>query len=83
MPRSPREDYEDAWHHIMNRGVASQSIFLDDADRTDFLDLLVQATLRHALEIHGYCLMGNHYHLLLRSREGRLSEVAPDFCTGR
>jgi REP element-mobilizing transposase RayT len=73
MPRPQRTDHVDAWHHFMNRGVARQPIFRCDADRSLFLDLLYQATARAALEVHAYCLLDNHYHLLIRSKEGRLS----------
>ncbi len=74
MPRRLREDYPGAWHHVMNRGVARAEIFQSDDDRTIFLNYLTQAASRTALDIHGYCLLGNHYHLLVLSREGRLSE---------
>jgi putative transposase len=75
MPRSLRVDYENAWHHVINRGVARQSIFPIDADRKLLLDLLVRAFLPHGVELHGYCLMSNHYHLLVRSRQGHLAKA--------
>ncbi len=74
MPRKLREDYEGAWHHVMNRGIDRATVFSDNRDRSLFLELLGQAILRTAVEVHAYCLMGNHYHLLMYSREGRLSE---------
>jgi putative transposase len=58
----------------MNRGAARQKIFLDDAGRQSFLDCLVTASNLTNTEIHGYCLMGNHFHLLVCSREANLSE---------
>ena len=65
MPRPHRIEYEGAWHHVINRGVAQQPIFENDADRRLFLRLLCDASSDHGVEIHGYCLMGNHYHLLM------------------
>lgn len=57
----------------MNRGAARRQIFVDDVERTDFLGLVGELDRRFALEIHAYCLMGNHYHLLVRSATGNLS----------
>ncbi|NND75914.1 MAG: hypothetical protein HKN44_12990 [Ilumatobacter sp.] len=74
MSRPPRPDPIDGWHHVMNRGVDRQRVFFDDSDRVDFLRLLGVAHERHGIETHGYCLMGNHFHLLLRCPSGQLSE---------
>lgn len=62
----------------MNRGAARQDIFSDDADRHLFLDLLGDLDDRYGVETHAYCLMGNHYHLMLRSRCGRISSAIQD-----
>ena len=74
MARPPREDYEGAWHHVMNRGRNRQRIFLDDNDAADFLDTIGDTVERFGLEIRGYSLMLNHYYLLVRSPLGTLSE---------
>ena len=74
MPRSLRMDHEGAWQHVMNRGAAHAAIFQDGRDHIDFLRELDNACAFAALELHAFCLMGNHYHLLLKSNEGRLSE---------
>jgi REP element-mobilizing transposase RayT len=58
----------------MNRGAARQAIFVGENDRTLFLDCLAQATDEAKVEAHAYCLMNNHFHLLVRSRDARLSE---------
>ena len=73
MPRPPRVDFPGAWHHIMNRGADHRDIFQHDADCEVFLDALATAAGRACLEVHAYCLMTNHFHLLIRSQEGRLS----------
>ncbi len=73
MPRPLRFDYEGAWHHVMNRGRDGASIFADDIDRMVFLHELTEAAAGHGTEVHAYCLMGNHVHLLVRSEHGRLA----------
>lgn len=74
MPRARRQDFPGAAHHVMNRGAASRTIFSSDADRLLFLKCLEEAVRAAHLDVLAYCLMGNHYHLLLRSRDGRLPE---------
>lgn len=74
MPRPPREDHEGAWHHVMNRGVDRSVVFRSDADRCVFLECLETAVARYALQVHGYCLMDNHFHLLVFSEKGQLSD---------
>jgi REP element-mobilizing transposase RayT len=57
----------------MNRGLARSLVFHADCDRVAFLDELGNAADEFAVAVHAYCLMGNHYHLLVQSLEGRLS----------
>lgn len=71
MTRPLRPDVPGAWHHVMNRGARRQEVFLDDTDRLTFLDLVAEQDV----EIHGYALMGNHYHLLIHTPTGGLSEA--------
>jgi len=73
MPRTKREDYKGAWHHVMNRGIRKNRIFLSDRHCLKFLDIVGEAVDRYGLEVHAYSLMPNHYHLLARSRLGNLS----------
>ena len=82
MPRPPRTDFPGAWHHVMNRGADHRDIFQHDVDCDVFLDTLADAAERSALEVHAYCLMTNHFHLLVRSLEGNLS-VGMKFLSGR
>ncbi len=53
-----------AWHHITQRGNAQQMVFTGDPDRALYLELLRRYARRHALRIMGYCLMGNHVHVV-------------------
>jgi REP element-mobilizing transposase RayT len=59
----------------MNRGARHQSIFRDDRDRTAFLGILHDLHRDDGVEIHAYCLMGNHYHLVVQCPDGNLSSA--------
>ena len=74
MARPLRSDVEDGWYHVMNRGIERRAIFTDDEDRLRFGDLLAQFEERFGVEVHGYCLMENHYHLILRTPLANLSQ---------
>ncbi len=67
MARPLRISFEGAWYHVMNRGAAKKNIFHSDIERHIFLDLLERIHCRYKIEIHSYCLMDNHYHLLVRT----------------
>jgi REP element-mobilizing transposase RayT len=66
----------------MNRGVNRQDIFVDDVDRTEFLRLLGLAAERQGVEVHAYCLMSNHFHLLAHCPEGGVSRF-PQWLTSQ
>ncbi len=73
MARPLRIEYENALYHVTSRGNAGQEIFADDADRHAFLEILGDAVERFAWVCHAYCLMTNHYHLLLETPDANLS----------
>ena len=75
MARPLRLEFEGAWYHVMNRGAGRRDIFADDGQRERFLDLLGDLLDRFGVETHAYCLMGNHYHLLLRTPDANLSRA--------
>ncbi|HNP16703.1 MAG TPA: transposase [Terrimesophilobacter sp.] len=75
MPRRSRDDHPDAWHHVFNRAIARRTMFERREDFRYFLACLARAARRGDIEVHAYCLMGTHYHLLLRSPSGRLAEA--------
>jgi REP element-mobilizing transposase RayT len=68
-----RIEYPGAFYHIMNRGQSGRKIFLEDQGRQSFLDLLTDIVRLWKVEIFAYCLMDNHYHLLLSTPAGVLS----------
>ena len=75
MSRPLRIEYEDAYYHVMNRGRGRQWIFPDSGYYEDFIKCLEEAHKRFGIEIHAYCLMGNHYHLLIKTPRGNLSRA--------
>ena len=75
MARPLRIQYSGAWYHVMNRGTAHQFIYQTEKHRHFFLSLLAEVNLRYQAEIHAYCLMSNHYHLLLRTPLPNLNRI--------
>ena len=73
MARPLRIEYPGAVYHITICGSAYQDIFLDDADREKFLEVLDQTVERFNWLCHAYCLMTNHYHLLIETIDPTLS----------
>lgn len=73
MARPLRLQLENALYHITSRGNERMSIFLDDQDRHVFLKKLSDVIERYVWTVYAYCLMGNHYHLLLRTEKANLS----------
>jgi putative transposase len=74
MTRPLRIEYPDAVYHVTSRGNARNDIFLNDQDRNDFLNLLANIVKRYNWLCHAYCLMDNHYHLLVETPDGNLSQ---------
>jgi len=75
MPRQPRVEHI-GFHHLINRGVARGDIFLKDDDFEKFLEILEDAKVRYDFIIHSFCLMNNHYHLLIETKSENLSLIA-------
>jgi putative transposase len=73
MARALRLEFPGALYHVTSRGNAGAHIFVDDADRRFFLGLLTRVVDRFAWLCHAFCLMGNHYHLLLETPKPNLS----------
>ena len=74
MARPLRLEYPGAVYHVTSRGNARQNIVADDRDRTLFLERLAQVINRFAWHCHAYCLMDNHYHLLIETPKPNLSQ---------
>ena len=73
MARPLRLEFPGAVYHVTSRGNARQRIFFGDADRELFLDTLAHVISRYGWLCHAYCLMDNHYHLLVETPRANLS----------
>jgi putative transposase len=78
MPRIARGLADGLIYHIINRGNGKQEVFHKDADYISFIDLIKKAKARHPIEILAYCLMPNHFHLVL-SPNGSYSSSLSEF----
>jgi len=74
MARPLRIEYEGALYHVTSRGNARERIFLSDSDRRLFLDVLAEVISRFGWICHAFCLMSNHYHLLVETPFPNLSK---------
>ena len=74
MARPLRIEYAGALYHVTSRGNAQENIYRNDADRMQFYNVLAEVCDRFNWVIHAYCLMDNHYHLLVETPEQNLSK---------
>ena len=81
MPRQARKKSKTGIYHIMVRGVNRQTIFKDDEDCVKFIDILQQSKEKSRFELYGYCLMGNHVHLLLHEGKESVSLTMQRMCS--
>ena len=72
--RRARITYQGAFHHAMNRGIEGRNIFQKKKYKEKFLELLVSKKERLKIRIFSYCIMDNHYHLVVENSSGRMSE---------
>lgn len=75
MARPLRVQFSGAWYHVMNRGASKRTVFSTPGDVADFLSLTGEASEQFSIEVHVYCVMGNHYHLLIRTPEANLGRA--------
>ncbi len=68
MARPLRIEYPGAIYHVLSRGDRREAIVRDDADRQCWLDLLAKTCARTGWQVHAYCLMSNHFHLVVETR---------------
>jgi len=66
-------DVAGGWYHVTARGIERRAIFVDERDHEHFLELLPEVVERYGVELHAYVLMGNHYHLLIRTPQANAS----------
>lgn len=75
MPRKKRIAYEGAWYHVFNRANGRKTIVFNDYFYALFLNILDDVKQLYNVEIHSFCLMKNHYHILMRTPSGNISDV--------
>ena len=74
MARPIRIEYAGAVYHVTSRGNNRNLIFIDDVDRQTFLDIVDSVNRKYNFLCHAYCLMDNHYHLLIETPDGNLAK---------
>ena len=74
MARPLRIEYAGALYHVTSRGDRQEAIFDDDQDRRAFLNVVGQVVSRFRWRCHAYCLMSNHYHLMIETPEANLTK---------
>jgi len=73
MSRPLRIEFPGAVYHVTGRGNARQHIYRDDDDRKQFFSVLSHVVNRYGWLCHAYCLMDNHYHLIIETPKANLS----------
>jgi putative transposase len=81
MPRQARRKSKTGIYHIMLRGINRQTIFEDDEDCAKLIEKLRQSKEKSEFELYGYCLMGNHIHLLMREGKESISLAMQRMCS--
>jgi putative transposase len=74
MSRPLRLEFAGGLYHVTSRGDRRENIYVDDSDRQKWLELLGQVCSRYNWRCHAYCLMSNHYHIVVETAEGNLSK---------
>ena len=75
MSRRPREWYPGAFLHLMSRGNRKEAIFKNAQDYITFLCMLETTQTKYPFDLHAFCLMTNHFHLLVGTREEHVSKI--------
>jgi REP-associated tyrosine transposase len=76
MARKLRVQYPGAIYHVMNRGDRREAIFVDDIDHQLLMETLQEACKKTDWQIHAWCLMRNHFHLVIDRRNSAISSAA-------
>ena len=74
MTRPLRIEFPGALYHVTSRGDRRKTIFIDDADRERWIEVVELVCKRFNFVVHAYCQMGNHYHLIVETIEGNLAQ---------
>lgn len=74
MSRSLRLELSGGLYHVTSRGDRREDIYVDDEDREEWLSLLGRVCYRFKWRCHAYCLMDNHYHIVIETAEANMSK---------
>ncbi|MEN8223578.1 MAG: transposase [Acidobacteriota bacterium] len=72
--RRARITYDGAFHHVMNRGIDGKNIFKDEALKEKFIEYLVEKKEKSKIRLFAFCIMDNHFHLILENTGNRMGE---------
>ena len=72
--RQARLTYEGAFHHVTNRGIKGEDIFPGNSEKVQFLEYLKEYSKKLHIRLLAYCVMDNHYHLIIQNLSGRMSD---------
>ena len=75
MGRPKRIEFKNALYHVIHRGCHNKNIFFNERDYLKFLDILDYIINKYHILVKGYCLLGNHYHLIIQTPHANLSEA--------
>lgn len=75
MSRPLRIEFQGAVYHVTSRGDRREPVFVDNIDRAALLEVVERAIDRFDAQVLAYCLMGNHYHFVLHTRQANLSRL--------
>lgn len=75
MPRTSRIQFPGAFYHVLSRGIERRPIYHGNRERERFLEFLRDSQEKFQIRIFAYCLMDNHYHLLVQTKEANLSQT--------
>ncbi|HAF07872.1 MAG: transposase [bacterium] len=72
--RRARIKYEGSYHHVMNRGFENEKIFVDSKSKNYFINLIEEFSKKFKMSVYAYCIMNNHFHIILKNDSNKLSE---------
>ena len=75
MSRKKREWYPGATYHVMSRGNRRGALFKDRGDHLEFMQCIVRANAMYPFKIHAMCLMTNHFHFLIETKDIELWKI--------
>ncbi len=82
MPRQARIDYPGAFHHVIGRGIEGKYIFKEERDKEALISRIKETLRKSSMQMYAWCIMSNHFHLLIQTGKTTLSEFMRKILTG-